>query len=105
LNRPILGAFLLCQAAGEICSWIWNDISNWLGPSLWVASVVLLLPGDLIVTSVMEKCLWESGMTFQQLRWMKILFEILVNGLTWALILYGATRLRSKRWGDSSHHS
>lgn len=105
MNRPILGAFLLCQAAGEICSWVWRDFSNWLGPWLWVASVVLLLPGDLIVTSVMEKFLWPSQLTLQQLQWMKALCEILVNALTWALILYGVRRLRSKRYSESSRDS
>jgi hypothetical protein len=96
LSRAILGLFLLCQVAGELCSWIWHDFSNWLGPWLWVASVVLLLPGDLIVTSLMEKFLWASRLSLQQLQWIKVPSEILVNGLIWALALYGVTRLRSK---------
>jgi len=83
MKRNIAIAFLLCQLLGEFFAWIAPHLS-W--PWLWVTSVILLFPGDIIATWIIEKFFWNSGLNAGQMQFLKVLFEIPINAAVWAAI-------------------
>ena len=86
MTRKLTVIFLSTQIVGEIFAWILPHVTGLAGPWLWVASVILLLPGDLIATWIVEKFLWTSGLNAIQLQCLKTVFEIALNAGLWLLI-------------------
>jgi hypothetical protein len=93
MNRAIFVAFLVCQLTGEIASWLVSSLSRGGGPWLWVVGVILLLPGDVAATWLIEKFMWASSLNLHQLQWLKILCEIIINAAVWMFIAACVSRL------------
>ena len=101
MKRPLVLTFLATQLAAELFSWIAPHVSG-VGPWLWLASVILLLPGDLIATWMIEKFLWTSGLTPLQLQILKTVFEVALNVVVWVLVSKQWIRIRARLSGRSA---
>ncbi len=86
MRRNIAIAFLISQLLGELFVWMAPHRTGPEGPWLWVASVVLLLPGNLIASWIIEKFFWTSGLSSSQLQLLEVLFEVPINAAVWTAI-------------------
>lgn len=102
MRRRIVIAFLLCQILGELFAWMSPHHTGPEGPWLWVASVVLLLPGDLIATWFIEKAVWNSGVTPEQMQFIKMLVEFAINAAVWVAIASPWIRIRPRSEGRNA---
>jgi uncharacterized membrane protein YeaQ/YmgE (transglycosylase-associated protein family) len=96
MKRGVLAAFLVCQLAGEIASWLVSGDFRGGGPWLWVISVILLLPGDVAASWLIERFLWASSLNLHQLQWLKVIGEIIINAAVWMLVAASASRLNRR---------
>ena len=65
-----------------------------LGPSLWVAGIVVMMPGRLLALFITEKVLWGVRLTPPGMTAIFVFVEIIANLLVWLLC---ARLLRSLR--------
>jgi hypothetical protein len=105
MKRNIALAFLICQLLGELFAWAAPHITGPAGPWLWVASIILLFPGDHIATWVIEKLLWTSGLHFATLQFLKALLEFPINAAVWAALalpwIHSGARCRTRNAGST----
>ena len=62
MGRTAWIIFALVQFFGELGPWAGLRIKSALGPALWVAGMVAMMPGRLLSLFVTEKLLWNVGM-------------------------------------------
>jgi hypothetical protein len=77
--------FAVVSGCGEVCSWTWPHVLSFVGPWLWVASLVLLLPGNLTSTWLIHRLLWTGPLSLLQLRWIQALMEVSLNAVLWVI--------------------
>lgn len=96
MSRRVLAAFLTCQAVGELATWAASFPSMAGGPVLWVVSVMLLLPGDIAASWLVERFLWTGSLNLHQLQWFKVLCEVIINAVAWMLIAGIVKRIKRR---------
>jgi hypothetical protein len=104
MRRVVLGVFVGTQIAGEICFWTGPHVLSSLGPILWVSGIVLLFPGEILGTAVVEKLLWSSGLTLLQMAVLEIPLAIAINLAAWLLCMKVYRVLRGQRPDSSAPH-
>ena len=85
MSRKLWLIFLAVQTLGEVCAWMAGHFLSALGPGLWVAGWLLLLPGNITGALVVEKLLWMSRLTILQLMIVSVPIELATNAAVWLL--------------------
>jgi hypothetical protein len=97
MNRRGWVIFVAVQAVGEASLWSAPHIWSSAGPALWVAGFLLLLPGTAGSSLIVEKLLWNSGLTLLQLTILQVPLEVAFNAGAWLLCAKAYKSLRSRR--------
>jgi hypothetical protein len=106
MSRKVWIAFIVVQLLGLICVCAWEYDIFGTGAAMWATSVFVLLPGDLISALIVEKLLWNSGLTVTQMAFVEIPLEVAVNLCVWLLcvkIIHVIKRIAKRRSGVSEH--
>src|SRR5579859_4679119 len=85
MGRKAWVTFALVQFFGELGPWAGLRIKSALGPALWVAGMVVMMPGRLLGLFITEKLLWNVGLTLGLMTALFVLVEIPANLLFWLL--------------------
>lgn len=78
-------AFVLVQVFGDLGPWAGLRMKSALGPALWVAGMVVMLPGRLVSLWLTEKVLWNAPLTPIQTTAVMVVVETAVNVCIWLL--------------------
>ena len=76
-------AFAIVQLTGEVCAWAAPHFLSWSGPALWASGFILLLPGDVLSTLLVERLLWQGSLTLFQLSLLEIPAAVAINAAVW----------------------
>ncbi len=82
MSRRLLVTFFIVQIVGELCSWAGPHVLSWPGPFMWAAGAVLLLPGRLLSTVLVEELLW-GRYTLTQMSLVEGVTDLIVNFAFW----------------------
>jgi hypothetical protein len=83
-SRKAVLIFAGVQALGLACAFFWEMLpKETVSFSMWIVSVVLLFPGDLISQALIEKYMWMKGFSVEELAWISALLGVLINGVLW----------------------
>lgn len=85
MGRKAWITFALVQFFGELGPWAGLRIKSALGPALWLAGMVVMMPGRLLGLFITEKLLWNVGLTPHLMTLLFVLIEIPSNLLVWLL--------------------
>jgi hypothetical protein len=85
MNRKAWIAFVVVQLFGELGPWAGLHIKSSIGPALWVAGVVVMMPGRLLALFTTEKVLWSVRLTPPQMTAVFVVIEVATNLLVWLL--------------------
>ena len=80
MMRKIALAFVAIQVVGEVLVWA---AAHFERSGVWVVSVVLLFPGDLVGSWFIERLLWTSGARLWQFEVAKLVLELATNAAVW----------------------
>ena|ERR1035441_5552671 len=89
-------AYAAFQILGEICQWSWPSTYSAIGQMLWSGAFLLLLPGNLVTSFVIEKAFWGTDVTLFQMQLLEVPLELGINLAVWALGAWVCRRLAVK---------
>jgi hypothetical protein len=61
VNRRAWISFASCQSLGLLCG-ATGSLSTGVGPALWTASLIALIPGNILSALIVERSLWRSSL-------------------------------------------
>lgn len=85
MSRKAWIVFVVVQLFGELGPWAGVRMKSSLGPALWVAGMVVMMPGRLLALFITEKLLWNVGLTPHLMSALFVLIEAPANLLVWLL--------------------
>jgi len=88
-------AFVGFQGIGEICHWSWPAVSSAIGPVLWGGAFLLLLPGNVVSSYLVERLLWRTSVTLFQMQLLQAPLTLGINFAVWVLGAWAWRRLIS----------
>jgi hypothetical protein len=99
MNRKAWVVFVVVQVFGEVGPWAGLHMKSAVGPALWVAGMVLMMPGRLLALFITEKLLWGVRITPAQMTAVFVVIEVAANLLVWLLCAKLLRSLRRRRLG------
>ena len=102
MSRKAWIVFAVVQLFGELGPWAGVRMKSSIGPALWVAGMVVMMPGRLLALFITEKLLWNVGLTPLMTTLLIVLIEVPTNLLVWLLCARWFRSLRQRRAGKSS---
>jgi hypothetical protein len=85
MSRKAWAVFVLVQVFGDVGPWAGLRMKSALGPALWVAGILIMMPGRLVSLWLTEKVLWNAPLTPIQTTAVMVVVETAVNGCVWLL--------------------
>ncbi len=79
MSRKAWVVFVVVQVFGDVGPWAGLRMKSALGPALWVAGMVVTLPGRLVSLWLTEKVLWNAPLTPIQTTAAMVVVETAVN--------------------------
>jgi hypothetical protein len=72
-----------------VVSWFgWELVTaSKLGEAMWVAQLILLMPGNITATPVIEHLLWNSSLSLTAIGLAELVGSLVVNAVLWFLLL------------------
>jgi hypothetical protein len=95
LRYRVAVVFCVVQLVGFACVWLWHLLESSSGSSfLWNTWFVLLFPGDILGSGVIEKMFWHSRISPLTRDVAVVVAVVAVNALIWAVValMIGAVR-------------
>jgi hypothetical protein len=86
--------FIILETIAVVSAFTWQLTTSALGPVLWLAQFLLLMPGSILVGLLIQKFLWNTGLSLRTLGIMELIGSIAVNAIVWLLLLQIVRRLR-----------
>jgi hypothetical protein len=86
--------FIILEMIAVVSAFTWELTTSALRPVLWLAQFFLLMPGRILVGLLIEKFLWNTGLSLRMLGIMELIGSIAVNAIVWLLLLQIVRRLR-----------
>ena len=86
--------FIMLETIAVISAFTWELTTSALGPVLWLAQFILLMPGSILVGRLVERTLWTSELSLRSLGILKLIVSIAVNAVVWFLLLQLVRRFR-----------
>ena|SRR5438874_727206 len=84
MSRKAWVAFVLVQVFGELGPWAGLHMKSAIGPALWLAGIVVMMPGRLLALWL-EHVFWSAPLTPVQATAVFVVIEVAVNVLFWLL--------------------
>jgi hypothetical protein len=97
MNRKAWVAFVLVQLFGDLGPWAGLRMKSALGPALWFAGIIIMMPGRLVSLWLTEKVLWGVRLTMLESNVVFIVTETAVNVCFWLLCARVIRSLRRRR--------
>lgn len=90
--------FVTVEAVAVLCWLAWPLIPNsWaLGPALWGAQLVLLMPGSVLADLAVERTLWMTGVSLQLISVISLALGLFINTAIWWGLLVLIRKLRGQ---------
>jgi hypothetical protein len=101
MGRKAWIIFGIVQLFGELGPWGGLRMKSVLGPALWVAGMLVMMPGRLIGLFVTEKLLWNAGLGPHLTDIVLILVEVPANLAVWLLCAHTIKLIRKRHAGRS----
>lgn len=101
MHRKAWIAFVIVQFFGELGPWVGLHLKSSLGPALWVAGFVVMMPGRLLALFITEKVLWGVRLTPSEMTVVFVFVEVVANLLVWLLCARLLRSLRQRRTGKA----
>ena len=86
--------FIILETIAVVSAFTWDLTTSHLRSVLWLAQFFLLMPGSILVGLLIEKFLWNTGLSLRTLGIMELIGSIAVNAIVWLLLLQIVRRLR-----------
>ena len=96
MSRRAWVAFVLVQLFGELGPWAGLHMKSAIGPALWFAGIVVMMPGRLLALWL-EHVMWNVRLTPIQMTAVFVVIEVAVNLLFWLLCARWGRSLRRRR--------
>lgn len=96
MSRKAWVVFVLVQLFGDVGPWAGLRMKSALGPALWVAGMVVMLPGRLLALYLTE-LLWHVRLTPIQMTAVFVVIETAANVGFWLLCALCWRSLRRRR--------
>jgi len=93
------------QITGEICQWTWPLVDSELGRWLWVGAFIFLFPGNLLAAFIVERSLWNTGLTLRTLQMLQVPLAIAINLALWIVCAWLARWIAARISGGKMRHS
>lgn len=81
--RSVAALFTGMQLAGLVCMLSWSSTPPPIASFIWGTSVVILFPGDLLSTILIEKLFWRTGLSSTAMLVAEISVLIALNAVLW----------------------
>ena len=85
MGRKAWIIFGFVQLCGELGPWAGLRLKSAVGPALWVAGMVAMIPGRLLGLFITEKLLWNVGHNPHVMTLLLVLVEVSTNLVVWLL--------------------
>jgi Kef-type K+ transport system membrane component KefB len=90
-------AFIVIEIVAVISCLTWQFFTTpFLGKALWIAQFFLLMPGSITIAPVVEKALWNTGLSLTAIGVAEIVASVVTNAVLWFLLLEIVRRLRRR---------
>ena len=86
--------FIILETIAVVSAFTWELTTSTLRSVLWLAQFFLFMPGNILVGLVIEKFLWNTGLSLRAFAIMDLIGSIAVNAIVWLLLLQIVRRLR-----------
>jgi hypothetical protein len=97
MSRKAWVVFVLVQLFGDLGPWAGLRMKSALGPALWFAGIIIMMPGRAVSLWLMEKVLWGVRLTTLESNALFIVTETAVNVGFWLLCALCWRSLRRRR--------
>lgn len=102
MSRKAWFAFVLVQLFGELGPWAGLHMKSAIGPALWFAGIVVMMPGRLLALWL-EQVFWGVRLTPIQTTAVFVLIETAANVLFWLLCARVVRSLRRRLRSPEIH--
>jgi hypothetical protein len=82
-KRTLLITFVVVQALGLLCSWVSHHPYSTASASLWATGFIVLFPGDMFGSLLVEKLLWESHLPAIATDLLTVVAVVAINAILW----------------------
>ena len=96
MSRKAWVVFVVVQLFGDLGPWAGLRMKSSLGPALWVAGMVVMMPGRLLALYLTE-LLWHVRLTPTQMTAVFVVIETAANVCFWLLYARCWRTLRRRR--------
>jgi hypothetical protein len=81
--KKLVVIFAAVQVVGLACWWFWHHPYSSASSFLWGTGFVVLLPGDILGSSLVEKLFWESHVPSAVFDLLTMVAVVAVNAVVW----------------------
>ena len=99
-NRAAV-VFIVSQLVGIALSALWQQFPADIGMALWCAALILLVPGNFLAAWIVEKALWQRGLSLTSLWVLSSILLFAFNALVWFLLMKAFRHIRA-RWSEGA---
>jgi hypothetical protein len=92
-RRRTIILFTSVQLIGLVCDWTWQFAPQSVGSFLWGTALIALFPGNIVSAVIVEKLLWNSGLTLVAFSVIEIPILLAINAVLWFGIIGAARRV------------
>jgi hypothetical protein len=89
--------FLIFQVIEVACGSVAEIVKSEWGAMLWVVSFIGLLPGNILSAMLIERTLWNTGITLAQFSLLRIPVMLLINGVVWGACVVAFNSVKRAR--------
>jgi hypothetical protein len=82
-KHPVLALFLGVQFVGLACSWFWHHPYSSVSSLLWGVGFIVLLPGNVLGTWLVEKLFWGSHISPLVTDLFGVVAVVAINAIIW----------------------
>ena len=91
-QRTVLIIFVVVQILGLLCSWFSHHPYSSASALLWATGLIVLFPGNMLGSVLVEKLLWESHVPTSATDLLTVVAVVAINAILWFVVL-GILRL------------
>jgi hypothetical protein len=94
-NR-VATVFVVLQLVGITLSALWQQFPADIGMAFWCAALILLIPGNFLAAWIVEKALWQRGLSLTGLWALSSVLLFAFNALLWFMLIKAFGHIRAR---------